>query len=186
MSKKPIPRREAIKRFGVLAAAPVVLGPFHPLVPATQGTAWAPRFFDELERTTVPELCERIIPETDTPGAKRANVHQYIDYVLSQATDEERRKFREGVKALDDRSRTRIGKPFAESTEGQQVELLQELEREEFPFFGDVKTRTIEGYYRSEAGMLLELGYAGNTFVSTFDGCTHEEHLNWTPPGKRD
>ena len=44
-----------------------------------------------------------------------------------------------------------------------------------------MKELTIEGYYRSEAGMYEELGFAGNTFLSEFDGCTHEAHLSWRP-----
>ena len=26
-----------------------------------------------------------------------------------------------------------------------------------------------------------ELGFEGRSFVTVFDGCTHEEHLSWTP-----
>ncbi|MCH2279033.1 MAG: gluconate 2-dehydrogenase subunit 3 family protein, partial [Vicinamibacterales bacterium] len=48
-------------------------------------------------------------------------------------------------------------------------------------FFVQMKELTIEGYYRSEAGMYEELGFAGNTFLSEFDGCTHEAHLSWRP-----
>jgi hypothetical protein len=44
-----------------------------------------------------------------------------------------------------------------------------------------MKELTIEGYYRSEAGMFEELGFAGNTFLTEFDGCTHPEHLGWRP-----
>lgn len=52
-------------------------------------------------------------------------------------------------------------------------------------FFVALKQRTIEGYYRSEVGMRIELGYDGNTYLASFDGCTHPDHLTWEPPVRR-
>ena len=39
-----------------------------------------------------------------------------------------------------------------------------------------VKNLTADGYYTSRAGLLQELGYAGNTALARFPGCTVREH----------
>ena len=162
----PIDRREALKRVGALAAAPILAG-YHPLVPVQEGGGpWTPRWLDPREADLVAELAERIIPATETPGAKAANVHQYIDLILSEDTVESQQAFRRGL----DR--------FAGADEARQVEIL----REGGVFFDQLKELTVDGYYKSEIGMREELGFEGRTFVTVFEGCTHEEHLNWMPP----
>ena len=35
---------------------------------------------------------------------------------------------------------------------------------------------TIDGYYTTETGLVQELGYKGNTYLSAFPGCQDEEH----------
>jgi hypothetical protein len=164
-SVSPIGRREALKRVGALAAAPVLAG-YHPLVPVPQdGAPWKPRFLDAREAELVAELAERIIPETETPGAKAANVHQYIDLVLSEAVSESQQSFRSGLRR------------FADTNEARQLEILSEGGA----FFDQLKELTVDGYYKSEIGMKEELDFEGRTFVTVFEGCTHEEHLEWTP-----
>jgi Gluconate 2-dehydrogenase subunit 3 len=43
-------------------------------------------------------------------------------------------------------------------------------------FFRLIKDLTIDGYYSSRSGLVEELGWHGNTFLSEFKGCTHPEH----------
>ena len=165
MSTEHIGRREALKRVGTLAAAPVLAG-YHPLVPVPQsGAPWQPQWFDVGEASLVAELAERIIPETETPGAKSANVHQYIDLVLSEDTSERQDAFRQGLEQ------------FAGADEARQIQLLQRGGA----FFDELKALTVDGYYKSAVGMKQELGFEGRAFVTVFDGCTHEEHLSWSP-----
>jgi hypothetical protein len=46
-------------------------------------------------------------------------------------------------------------------------------------FFVESKRLSVDGYYRSEAGMTQELGFEGRTFLAEFKGCTHPEHHSW-------
>ena len=93
-------RREALKRAGTLAVVPV-LGAFHPLVPVPQGSGvWRPLVLDATEAALTADLAELIIPETNTPGAKKANVHQYIDWKLSEDTRARQDRFRSGLESF--------------------------------------------------------------------------------------
>jgi hypothetical protein len=148
-----------------------------------QGGEWKPRFFRGSEGETVSQIAERIIPETHTPGARGALVHQYIDFVLSRVEVAESDRFREGLQRFDERCRAMFGKPFANLETALQDEALTGIEAS--PFFHEVKRLTIDGYYRSEVGMKRELGFEGNTFLAEFEGCTHPEHHSWSPRPER-
>jgi len=183
--RNPIPRRQALVRLGAPAVTPL-LRHVHPALPPQEGE-WKPRLLSESELETTAVLAERIIPETDTPGARRALVHQYIDWVLSEGEPVVRDRFRAGLAWLDRRCAMQFGKPFARLEPQQQDDLLMRLSLpspalEDAPgmvFFGEAKRLTVDGYYRSEAGMVQELGFAGRTFLAEFEGCTHPEHQSW-------
>jgi Gluconate 2-dehydrogenase subunit 3 len=179
-----IGRRQALQRLGAPALVPLVLH-LHPALPPQEGE-WKPRVFRESELDTVAALAERIIPETDTPGARGALVHQYIDFVLSEGEAAVRERFREGLAWLDGRSAALHGQPFARLTPARQDALLTRLsegasdeERAGAAFFAEAKRLTVDGYYRSEVGMKQELGFDGRTFLAEFEGCTHPEHHDW-------
>lgn len=197
MSQKPRPtinRRQALKTVGACSVAPL-LPPFsgisHPLVPLQEGqTAWVPRFFDAHQVETVGTLCELIIPETDTPGARAAKVHEYVDFVLSESDRSTGEAFLAGIRWVDEKSRDLFGTTFVELQPAQQEQLLRIVSRADdvapadktgVEFFETIKAYTIEGYYTSEIGLVQELGYHGKSFVWKFPGCQHEEHKNWEP-----
>ena len=178
---RPIDRREALRALGAPAIVPL-LSHFHPSVPQQDG-GWKPLLLAEGEIETVAQLAERIIPATDTPGARQALVHQYVDFVLSKAEPERRDRFREGLGWLDRRSQALFGSPFAALDAARQDELLGRLaaspsseEPAGVAFFAAAKQLTVDGYYRSEAAMTRELGFEGRTFLAEFKGCTHPEH----------
>ena len=194
-----VPRRRALQVLGAAAAAPAVAEgarALHPLVPAQPGgSAWRPRFFTAEEVAAVEALAEAIIPETDTPGARAANVHQYIDWLVSRAEEGDGPAalpgiMRAGLAWLDRRSVALHGAPFADVGGERRVELLMRLaadpaqeEKAGVDLFREVRRLTISGYYRSEIGMREELGYAGKQYLTGFEGCTHEHHLSWEPGG---
>jgi len=185
---RPIDRRQALRTLGAPAVVPL-LAPFHPWVPRQEG-GWQPQFLQSSEVETVAQLAERIVPETETPGARRALVHQYIDFVLSQADAARRERFRAGLAWLDARCRALFGRPFADLEPGRQDEMLRRLatmpsgeEAAGSSFFADAKGLTVDGYYRSEAGMIQELRFEGRTFLAEFPGCTHPEHRSWKIDG---
>ena len=199
MSKAPaVPRRHALKILGAATVAPAVAEGawmFHPLVPPqADGGPWRPRFFTADESATIEELAELIIPETDTPGARAANVHQYIDWIVSRAEEDGDNDaalpavMRDGLAWLDRRSAALYGRPFIAAGGAEQTALLERLaadptveEAVGVAFFREARRLTIHGYYRSEIGMREELGYDGKRYLTEFEGCTHDEHLSWEP-----
>lgn len=143
------------------------------------------RVLDEDQRKLTEAICERIIPETETPGARAAGVPDYVDFTLSRASVAARQRFAEGLAWVDRESERRFGRRFAELATDQQIALLRSIEQPapegEDPtgamFFRDIKNRTIYAYYTSEIGLFQELGYTREAPAGDFAGCTHPEHL---------
>jgi gluconate 2-dehydrogenase subunit 3-like protein len=110
-------------------------------------------------------------------------VPEYIDLIVGASPEPTRILWREGLAAINARSRTMFDREFPDSTESQQTELLNLLSRNERApknleerFFRVVKISTVDGYYTSEIGIRTELGYKGNATLREFTGCTHPEH----------
>lgn len=154
---------------------------------ASAAIEWKPLFFDEHQNETVVVLTDLIIPATDTPGAKEAQVNRLIDLMLNESEKDEKAAFIEGLAWLDGRSLSRYGKPFIGLSGEQQTAMLDPLSDpanhnpEDQPgvrFFARVKNATIFGYYTSKIGLDQELQYGGDDYHTEFPGaCTHPEHL---------
>jgi hypothetical protein len=147
---------------------------------------WAPRTLTAHQNDLVVAVTELIIPETDTPGAKGANVNRFIDQVLTDAQPPVRESFVRGLTWIDTRSRALFkAKDFLGASPEQQTTLLTRLSAEGNPnqeetigrdFFQAIKSMTINGYYTSEIGLRKELGDSGQLFLPQFQGCDHPEH----------
>lgn len=190
MTDRPgLSRREALKRLTATAVAPAAAHTRsllrHPLVPG-DAQEWQPLVFDAQQTATVTALAETIIPETDTPGAAAALVHQYIDFDLREAPEADRTAFLAGLSRLDQTSRQRHAADFVDLDPSERGAILGEMaaanpDTAERSFFDDAKERTAAGYYTSRIGLLQELEYRGNAFLQRFEGCMHPEHLEWEP-----
>lgn len=113
-------------------------------------------------------LTETIIPETDTPGAKKAGVADFIEFMLQEwYPAEDRELFLEGMSKLRDHCNLQFNKRYSELTQDDQVKVVTDLQNgsiEQFDdggsvFFNHVKQLTIFGYYTSEIGMTVERRY---------------------------
>jgi hypothetical protein len=144
----------------------------------------APQFFSEAELRTIGAIAERIIPRTDTPGALDAGVPAYIDFVVARNATLQR-ILREGLAWLDSEAERQFAKGFAALENAQQIALLRPLsdavdagedKAASAIFFRAMKSLTADGYYTSQAGLLQELGYAGNAALAEFPECSIPEH----------
>jgi hypothetical protein len=138
-----------------------------------------PTFFQPEEFRTLEALSERIIPRSDTPGAKDAGVALLIDKAIV-ADPGLIETYRSGLADLNALSLSSYGQKFAALDEHQQIAVLTPLSLDlQSPlghFFTVVKNMTIDAYYKTEAGLKTELGWHGNTYLPSFPGCDHPEH----------
>lgn len=149
-----ISRREALKRVGFLMggalSAPAVAG-FLGGCRTGAEAEWQPAVLTGRHGDLTAAVADRIIPETDTPGAGHVEVQQFIDRMLSEwYPDDLRRRFIDGLDDLDVRAQDAAGTSFLEADADRQHEILAQLDRETFaaadraPDTGSIRER-IEG-----------------------------------------
>jgi len=122
-------------------------------------------------------ICEMIIPQTRTAGARAAKVSQFIDLLLAEGELQPRMEIVAGLRCLDERSRKLFGQDFVRAKPTQQVDLLTRISSAgSFEaavgrlFFRRVKSLTVFGYHTSREGLTEELGYAGPSGIGTYEG----------------
>jgi len=212
MDEGRVSRRRALKYLGLLTAsaagreflaswlpmqlvrsdercAPVTISGMHHEIQEPEPVAtYSPQFFNADEFRSIEILAAMIIPTDDTPGAKEAQVANYIDFVVFSAAEFEpllQKKWIDGLAFLERESQKRFGKSFSEVDEAGRVKLLTDMsaperdskaQHEGFTFFSVVKDMTVEGFYTSKIGLIDVLDYQGMNYMPDFPGCTHPEH----------
>ncbi len=149
------------------------------------------RLFSAEQAETVAAIAERIIPTTDTPGARDAGVAAFADVIVAERFEPaERSRFLAGLADVDARSQAMHGALFGSLDPARQDALLQVLEQESLetraldpdapsPFFRQVKWLTLYGYYTSEIGQTQELHAV--IVPGRYDPCAA---VGRTPPGE--
>jgi len=197
MSELVIGRRQTLKYLGMLAGTAAGRNFLAGWLPSAaplraQGVApeapYKPLFFKPDEFKTVECLTELIIPSDGTPGAKEAQVAQFIDFFVFSAAEfqpEMQKEWIDGLRQLDALSRDKYARSFADASPQNQEALLMEIslpertpgtEHPAFGFYSLVKGMTVDGFYSSRVGLIDVLGYKGLAVLSEFPGCTHPEH----------
>src|SRR3984893_19133501 len=169
-------------------AAVIISGLHHEIQEPEPVAKYFPQFFNPDEFRTVEILAAMIIPTDDAPGAKEAQVANYIDFVVFSAAEFEpglQKEWLEGLDFLERESQRQFGKRFHEASEADRLKLVTEmsapehdanLHHEGFAFFSTVKDMTVEGFYTSKIGLIDVLDYQGMNYMPDFPGCTHPEH----------
>lgn len=111
------------------------------------------------------EVGETILPQTNTPGAKEANVGEFMTVMIKDCyTPNDQTVFMEGMQKLNDASKAKHGKLFLESSAEERHALLVEIDKEakeyhktkekDAPnhYFRIVKELTLLGFFTSEVG----------------------------------
>lgn len=124
----------------------------------------------------ISELAETIIPETDTPGARKAGVEHYIINVLANCcTKLEQNKFLEGLHRVEGYTSKHLGKSFLQCSDAEKnsvlnyfsekdvyaTDIMNKINNKLFgkSFFVHLKQLAIEGYCQSEVGATQGLCY---------------------------
>ena len=125
-------RREAIRRTSLLMGGALSASAITAVMSGCQAAptepGWTPMYLKPEEGQMVAEIAERIIPATDTPGAKDAGVHRFIDLFLQDnATREEQILFQSGLADLNARANDKHGKNFVKLTSEQMDDILGDI-----------------------------------------------------------
>ena len=135
-----IDRREVLRRTALLLGAMIsgptlagILAGCETPAPATGESAWTPRALTAAQGEQVATIAEHIIPATDTPGARAAGVHRFIDTMLAEYySSDERATFVAGLAEVDRRAKEAKGTAFLALAPMEQRELLRVLDAEAY------------------------------------------------------
>jgi hypothetical protein len=215
MGGQAIERREILRYIGMASVAASFPGfsrwafacdhnssPLIAAMATTPAKPYQPLFFTAEQFQMVEHLTEIIIPEDDTPGAKKAGVAEFIDFMLANRVpvsssrevrstqdaieigQESQNRFLAGLAWLDARSHGEFRHTFMECTPEQQNGLLEEIAyKAKFKpgaesgqsFFWFLREYTVVGYYTTKIG-LQSLGYPGLRQIwDKLPGCSHPD-----------
>jgi hypothetical protein len=146
---------------------------------AAEGTAYAPKFFTAAEFRTARILADIIIPRDDRSGnASDAGVPEFMDFMMTDRPGNQK-WMRDGLTWIDAQSNTRFSKPFADATDAQREQIVNDIAwparapasmADGVGFFNRFRDLTSSGFWSSRIGV-KDLQYKGNLFVAEWDGC---------------
>ena len=136
------------------------------------------QLFSKEDSAYLDEIAETIFPETKTPGAKAAQVGQFMIVMVSDCYDEkEQMIFREGMNKINDHSDKKFGKLYLKLTPEQRHELLVQIDNEQKQYMKNKKEDEPVHYFR----MIKELVLLG--YFTSKPGCTQAKRY-MPVPGK--
>jgi len=151
-----IPRRTAIRNLLIIAGGAMVL-------PACYNKSGKPTIqLNNLSLTEEDELfleilCETLVPETDSPGAKSLKLHLFVMKMVDDCYKaEDQQMFINGLEKFDAFAKEKIGKSFLEASVPEREELLKGIQKDKekdkaiHKFYQITKSKTIQGYLNSE------------------------------------
>ncbi len=173
-------RREALSRVAIIMGGTVLGAEAFLSGCTTKATGLQ---FTKEDISFLNEVGEVIIPATNTPGAKEANVGEFMSVMVRDCYDEKNQNiFMEGMKALQFKdAKAKIGKSFMEASAEERHKLLVALDDEakaykknktpEQPkhYFTMIKELTLTGFFTSEVGATKTLRYVA--VPGRYDGC---------------
>lgn len=130
--------------------------------------------FDDKTYHLINELTEIILPATDTPGAKAANVVSYIhDRIKHFSTEEEQKAIFLGLKSFDAAAKESFSNNFTDLKPEEQVKILENMAEEakdqEEHIFNMLRQETIVGFFTSEVGATQVLNH--DPIPGVYNGC---------------
>ncbi|MGQ0702341.1 MAG: gluconate 2-dehydrogenase subunit 3 family protein [Gemmatimonadales bacterium] len=188
-----IGRREAVQRVAAILGGTLVGGSAL-WTRRLSATPRGPGLLQDSDAALLDEVGETIIPATDTPGAKAAQVGAFMLVMVNDCYEErDQRIFRDGMRDIDQRSRTGFGVGFLDATPAQRTELITAIDREckeymdrrrsgePVHYFRMMKELTLLGYFTSEIGSTQALRFA--PVPGRFDPCLDYSpgERSWSP-----
>jgi hypothetical protein len=156
-------RRIAVKHFALLAGAVALLPScLSQTKDQEQAAASSPAALTASQRQLVADVCETLLPRTDTPGAKDLGLHLYVLKMLNDCTPaKEQQIFVAGLGQLDAAAQKQLGHSFAASTLPQRAAFLQHLDQQPTDFSDE-----LAGFYRIARQLTID-GYTNGKYFMT-------------------
>jgi hypothetical protein len=142
------------------------------------GEAWTPRWIRPEHAAMLEALVDTVIPPTDTPGAREAGVHVFVDLALRDCyTPAEQELFIAGFEALREECRGKHGRPFEACSPEERHALLARLDAASYAsdsgprgsFVRILKDLTLVGFFTSRIGATQVLAY--EAVPGGYQGC---------------
>lgn len=165
-------RREAIQRVAFLIGGSVIGANLFLEGCTRPATKEVAQLFEAENVALLNDLAEAILPRTSTPGAKDANVGEFIPLMIRDCYEEKDQKaFVEGFNQVDDRAKKEFGKTFQELSDEERLLYVHMYDQEakEYQknragedanhFFHLLKQLTLTGFFTSEVGMTQALRF---------------------------
>lgn len=108
------------------------------------------------------EVCETLLPRTNTPGANDLSLHLYVLKMLDDCTPpKEQQTFVAGLGQLDAAATKQLGQSFGASTAAQRTALLQRIDEQPAQFSDE-----LQAFYRAARQLTID-GYTGSKYFMT-------------------
>src|SRR5260221_8353668 len=128
-------RRDAIGRVALIMGGAVIGADFFLSGCKPTAATQVSDLFDTNHVAFLNEVADTILPTTSSPGAKAANVGQFMAVMVRDCyTPQNQKTFLEGVKKLDDASQKQYSSKFMDLTPQQRTDLLVALDKEQKDF----------------------------------------------------
>ena len=122
-------RREAVKYISILLGGTLVGA--EAFLSGCKSNTVKPGEWSAEDIAYLNEVGETILPQTSTPGAKAANVGQFMTVMVNDCYEEgDQKAFREGMDKLNQQSTKTYNKSFMNISADQRKELLISLDKE--------------------------------------------------------
>jgi hypothetical protein len=138
--------------------------------PAPGAAPWQPRAVTAAQGAQLAALVDAILPDTDTPGARAAGVHVFVDLAVAECLPaDERGAFGSGLDGLNAACRRTHGVDLDRAAPAAVTTLLRDAETAGMPFLKALKGLTVLGYGTSRIGATQAL--ADNQSPGRYRGC---------------
>lgn len=165
-------RRDLLQNVAILLGGSIVGGSVFSLSGCKSSDKEVNALFSESQVAFMNEIADTILPETSSPGAKAANVGNFMAVmVLDCYTERDQQVFLEGLKKIDELSEKQFNNSFVKADPKQRTELLTALDKEQKEFqakkgkddpshyFRMMKELSVLGYFSSKEGATMALRY---------------------------
>ena len=124
-------RREALQKVALLLGGTVLGASAFLSCNTSESNLGKESKFTATDIAFLDEVAETILPTTNTPGAKAAQVGAFMALMVTDCyTERDQKIFREGMRNIDNASHKKFSKSFMEITPEQRLQLLNEIDKE--------------------------------------------------------